>query len=263
MDDILVKHVWIKEIPALIILKEENKNKIEIHKAVIIYHSFAHSKENTIYIGYELAKLNFICVCIDMDRHGERTNVLKRFPYQFFYNCMFCTALEISRVIQYLIDDYKIQDHEVTVMGISLGGMTALAASVIDRRVKNIITIASSANFTELAKYKNNSALARVFSDNRYDINELIEQTLEMSKKYDPYYNIDKIQDKNILMINGSLDTEIPFKIVKKFQDKVNNNGAIDEKKRDFIIINGLGHQIQNIMIEKACVWLQEIYNIK
>lgn len=254
-----IDHVWIdQKIPALVIADEKYLERNLLEKVAIIYHSFAHSKENSIIWGYELAKFGFVSICVDMDRHGERTNVREKFPYQYFYNCMFCSALEIKVIIQYLIQNYKISN-EVTVIGTSLGGMAALAAAVIDDRVKNIITIASSANFTELAKYKKKPTLARILSDNKYDMGEIINQTYQMSKSYDPFYNIEKIQNKNILMINGGLDTEIPMKVVRNFQEKLKKKSDSYNTKKDFVVFNNMGHIIQNEMIKKACDWIVQL----
>lgn len=260
MLDIIIKHIYINgSIPALII-KSTKINSGILRKTVIIYHSFAHAKENTIYIGYELAKQGFICLCIDLDRHGERMNVSEKFPYQYFYDCMIQTALEIDVVINYLTGNEAVTENDITVMGISLGGMAAFSAAVIENRIQNIITIASSANFTELARHNRKPSLARILSDNQYNIDEVISNTLQLSKEFDPYYNINKIENKNLLMINGGLDTEIPIRIVKDFQNKLENYNSIFRSKRDFIIMNGIGHQVQNIMIKKACEWLLQIF---
>lgn len=255
MNDIIIKKTNINHIPAIIVRR--NLSNV-LQNSIIIYHSFAHSKEDTLNIAYFLAEMGFMCICVDMDRHGERDNYNEKFPYKYFYSSMFNSAKDITQIIDYLNEDENIHQ-DISVVGISLGGMAALTSGVVDRRVKNIVTILASGNFIRLAQQKNSRVLSRILSDNQYDKEYMIKNTESLSKLYDPYYNCEQFSDKRLLMINGSIDMVIPLKIAKDFINRISDCNYANKENYELVVINGLGHEVHKIMIDKACIWLKKI----
>lgn len=245
--------IWINDIPALCCSNGKDERK----RLVVLYHAYLDTKEFMLNFAYKLAEIGFLAVAVDLDRHGERANYNKKFPWQEFYNTIFRTAQEINTIIDYFVANGNAQNGNVTVLGTSLGGLTAFAAAIRDERVCNIATILASANFPQLARVGQTSTLKRFFSDNICNKDDYIENVEKMSVIYDPYYNISSLPPKRIFMINGTVDMAIPFLIVEDFQQKLKLAYKDISDKLEFISVPGAGHFLSRDMYDKVLNWMK------
>ncbi len=256
MDELSIqlKKSRINDIPFICCTNGEPGKK----KLVVLYHSYLDSKEFMLNFAYRLAEMGFLAVAVDLDRHGERDNyVVGKFPWKEFYNTVFKTAQEITTVINYFVEKEEVENGNITVLGTSMGGLTAFAASIVDERVNNIASIMASANYPQLARVKETSTLRRFFSDNIYCKDEFIKNVEKKSEIFDPYYNISMMPPKRIFMINGTVDMAIPIKIVEDFQEKLISEYKDKRSNLKFISIPGGGHLLSREMYEETLIWVK------
>jgi esterase/lipase len=237
-------------IPTLICCAENTKKN-----PIIIYHAFLQAKESMLQFAYQLAKLGYFAVCIDINRHGDRKNAAKKFPWNEFFEVVFETAEETSSIINHLEKFESIDCSQISVLGVSLGGLSAFSSALSDARIKNIITLLSTGNFMSLAENKKHNFLKRFLSDNNFDEKNFLERVKLKSGIWDPYYNIEKLTDKNIFMINGEMDFQIPISVVKDFQQKITETSV---GKNKFLHIKSGGHYISKDMADSAMDWARD-----
>lgn len=233
-----------------------SKKSEEKQKLVLLYHQFLDRKESMLNFAYRLAEYGFFTVCIDIDRHGDRSNFENKFPARELYNVLFDTAEEVVSVIDYYCENHHILPDNISVLGVSLGGKVAITASMMDNRITHVVALLSSPNFPEIAKRHNEKVLSRFFADNAQCDETYIQEINVRSKLLDPYYNIDKFASKNSLLINGLLDTTFPIEIIKDFQQKLQSSNSAKDTYHDFEFISKAGHQLNNGMIHTAIQWI-------
>lgn len=243
--------VFANKIPALVSWESPFASKI-----ILLFHSFLHSKEDMLSFSHKLVQKGYICVSIDIDRHGDRGNYQKPFPWQHFYDVIFSTLYEIPIVLDQLEEWKGEKINNVTTLGVSMGGMIALSSPVIDKRINRVVSILSSGNYAELARNDQVTILRRFFSDNKFDKDTYYSSIERNAQNCDPYYHVSSYQKIHLLMINGTMDNVIPIGCVENFQKKLFE--ANDERLQDyqFIKIPGAGHELTNDMIKYAINWI-------
>lgn len=257
MKNVIIQKDKVGNIPLLI----SKIDSYTVYKGlVIVYHPFLKAKENMLPYTYVMAESGFIAAAIDMQRHGERDNYEEKFPWQEFYNTAFETADEITDIIDYFLENYTFEHSEVTVTGVSLGGIAALSASMLDERIKNIALIVSSGNFSALARVRKRSVLRRFYTDNQCDETKFLADVDNNAKKYDPYLAPQKMRGKKLLMINGAFDFAFPPQIVKDCQGKIMEVKQDEEWMLEFIEMKNTGHEVNNKMISVLFNWINHLF---
>ena len=142
-------------------------NEVVNPPVVILLHGLTQSKEQWWLNGGPwsfptkhrevLLKKGFAVLAIDARNHGERkmSNDFQD-PYTYLsksyvhaYSRMVLeTAMDVSRVIDYLNTRSDVDTNRIGLMGFSMGGNIAWAAAAIDNRVKSLVIMASPLNLS-------------------------------------------------------------------------------------------------------------------
>jgi pimeloyl-ACP methyl ester carboxylesterase len=142
---------------------------------------------------------------------------------------------DIRRIIDWAERNNHIEDSQIAVMGISLGGFVASMAMGVDRRIKAGIFIVSGGNTGKIMQTNKISGfrkstrlpLARYQQNQtnyfRY-LDEIAEKGFENVPPVEPFFHIDPLtyapmlKSRPVLMINALWDEVIPLAASREFQ---------------------------------------------
>lgn len=227
-----------------------------VSKVVLLFHSFLHSKEDMLPFSHKLAQKGYLCINVDIDRHGDRENYQDQFPWQSFYDVVFQTANEIPIILDQLEAWKGEKLKNIATLGVSMGGMISLSAPIIDKRVVRVVSILSSGNYSELSRVNHATVLRRFFSDNQLDKESYYRSIDENAQLYDPIHHLSVFRRVCLLMINGTMDNVIPIASVEKFQKILSEQNRDFLQNYEFVKIPGAGHELMNRMVSRAIDWM-------
>ncbi|KAJ5318310.1 Alpha/Beta hydrolase protein [Penicillium atrosanguineum] len=131
---------------------------------------------------------------------------------------------------------------EFIMTGFSLGGHTAWDALVMEPEMKAAVIIVGSPNLTDLL-------IERLGDDHVTDSEKWSESIAAMCKARDQ--NLTKITGKNILILNGALDTLVPSKFTLSW---VEQYGSYNDVCLN--IFQNTGHWLSLEMIDTTVEWI-------
>lgn len=233
----------IQEIPVLVCRNTNKSNK----GYIILLHRLLEDKEHEIILGYYLSQLGYEVILPDLLYHGESpfsVRESKRMDFNKLYTEM-DKNMELIRILLNYVENQKIG-----IIGTSYGGMLALAAGTKFDEIKYIGALCTCVNWEKLIV---NSSFEnfRLFSTERPVIN--FQDVQKEIKKFDPIYNVDKFKGKNVILMNGELDTTFNYSLIEPFYKKmVEEQNIVTWKK-----YKKTGHNVSYEMIRDLQEWLK------
>ncbi|CAI7677944.1 unnamed protein product [Penicillium pancosmium] len=186
------------------------------------------------------SKKGFVVATFDNRNHGERAEII--LTASFFVADGI--ALDIQTVMRYLklyVED-RFNPTEFVMSGHSLGGHTAWNILADEKRIKTAIISVGSPNMTDLL-------LERLGKRDGPDPIRWPESIAEMYRDRDQ--RVSQIEGKQILLLNGALDTLVPSKFSVPWVEKYGPKNDVS-----FNVFEETGHWFSLEMMDKAVDWV-------
>ena len=258
MTEYILRHGNSDGIPFLTCSKNDKKQK----KVIFLFHRLLQSKEYELPIAYNLAGEGYYVVLLDFRGHGERENsfrISRKYNFNYLFDDiagMVSDTRAVARTLQR--DDENCPDIEsFGVAGVSVGGMAALVAASQMKEVKFAVSVISGANWWPLVESGSFNSF-RFFSTDRPVMSP--ERVRGAVEEYDPYFNVDRLNGKPILLANGAMDMAIPIKTVEPFYERLKSNyqGKNLSERVVWNKYSNCGHEVTPWMIQDILKWLKE-----
>ncbi|WP_405024091.1 alpha/beta fold hydrolase [Ligilactobacillus sp. LYQ139] len=121
-----IKRRRIGEIPVLELAGTEYQDSAR--PLVVFYHGWTGRKENNLTQGYEFARQGVRVVMPDALYHGERTDEKGPLAHEAeFWQIIMQSVKEFPQVVAFYRNARLIQDNQIAVSGLSMGGITTCA----------------------------------------------------------------------------------------------------------------------------------------
>lgn len=197
---------------------EENVDGIQIIHAVpagqyhqklptvFFHHGFTSSKEIYSYFGYNLAKAGFRVILPDALMHGARAEADQHILLNNFWRILQTNIRDLALLKETFVARGLADESRLGVGGVSMGGMTTMAALVHFPWVKAAANLMGSGYFVSLSEtlfpsYGGTTGLSR----------EAFEQNTALLLDCDITHNIALIAEKPLLVWHGEKDDVVPF----------------------------------------------------
>ncbi|CAI7660061.1 unnamed protein product [Penicillium manginii] len=186
------------------------------------------------------SKKGFVVATFDNRNHGERAENVLTF-ISFIADGI---ALDIQTVMRYLkiyVED-RFNPTEFVMSGHSLGGHTAWNILADEPRIKAAIISVGSPNMTDLL-------LERLGKRDGPDPIRWPESIAQMYRDRDQ--RVSNIENKQILLLNGALDTLVPSKFSVPWVEKYGPKNDVS-----LIVFENTGHWFSLEMMDKVVEWV-------
>ncbi|MDR2504657.1 MAG: alpha/beta hydrolase [Oscillospiraceae bacterium] len=226
IDEITVQKLWVDDIPVLYQLPEGNPDEL---KLCIFLSGLGGTKESLVqYLPY-ISSRGYLGVVFDNYTHGERAPLKadgtqmvrseisgRAFSnmYRYGWPILGQTVLDVSKVIDYFIDNFGVSP-EVVMGGRSMGGDISISAAGIDTRIVRIAPFITTPDWLrpgmhdlgtgEIMDPGMPDSYAQFFYDN-----------------FNPIVNLSRYKRGiPMLMVLGELDKHIPPENAERFKENL------------------------------------------
>lgn len=246
LDNLQENEISISGIPCIEILPPKIKEDI------IFYHGWSSRKENQVFRGKILASHGYRVLLPDASYHGQR-NALdfnsgngEELLANYFFEILIRSVLESEQLINYLG-----KDKPITVAGHSMGGFTAGGVFTARADISRLININGSSAWMK----------TRDLWLDEIDFKQPIKDKTRIDnvdyslKEYDPYYNLDKINNRPVLLLHGEADSSVPLEAQKEYY-RAAKEIYEDNERISLVTYENLNHYIIDKMLEEIINWL-------
>ncbi|MBW1888286.1 MAG: alpha/beta hydrolase, partial [Deltaproteobacteria bacterium] len=154
-DNLELKKYTIHEIPTLVCFKGNDDQK----PLVIFSHAFTGAKEDLTDHLKTFAELGYYAVALDNRAHGERS--VRGFISQRVFDDGKLNVYEVRKLIKETADDMQmlinhfvkeegVDEGRIGIIGVSMGGFSALRTLVMEERIKVAASVIASPYFDEI-----------------------------------------------------------------------------------------------------------------
>lgn len=250
VDHTICEEITIGDINALVLRPNTTNNKKR--KTIIFYHGWSSCKESQRLRAYILASFGYQVIIPDAKHHGSRGSLdylNKDVACKYFWDTVLSNIEESSSIIKYAIDNLQADKDNIAVSGNSMGGITSSGVLIKHSYIKTAVIMNGSCNYRGL----NKKFLSRI-ELNKDLQNELekLEKTLDL---YDPYQNIEKIDNRKILILHGKKDSIVDINPQIEFVKKMK---SFSRDNISFIQYERLNHFVTTNMMEEALIWFED-----
>lgn len=239
--------IYIENIPAILL---RPKNMEGPFPTIIFYHGWSSNKVLQRVRGLILATVGFQVLIPDAIYHGERNPIEYNLANsKYFWKIILNNLEESNLLIEELIKNYNSDPDNISVMGGSMGGITAAGVFAHNSKIKSSVVI-------------NGSCAWKIFNEflkTQVDL-EITEELIELQKnieELDPYNNLKLLKDRPILMLHGSSDSIVPVNSQRLFLQEIQPLYK-DKNKIKLIEYPGLDHYVTTNMMEESIAWLKK-----
>lgn len=220
------------------------KNELE-HQSfmIVLYHGWGSSTHNMRFLASTLALWGYHVITPEILYHDSRNPLANHFKKDIQEECFWETIIksveEVKELTAYLKERYT---EKLILFGSSMGGMITTGAFVKDHHIKGLITINSSGNWTACEHY---------FQSVGYRSSNLEEEI----EYLDPINFTDRLQNRPVLLLNGTDDKVVPPESQRDFYETAVKH-YFDKNLIIFNEYQGVQHTTTLQMIEEAIGWL-------
>ncbi|MFN2363764.1 MAG: alpha/beta hydrolase family protein [Halarsenatibacteraceae bacterium] len=246
LDNLQVTEIEIAGIPCIEIVPPEIKGDI------IFYHGWSSRKENQVFRGKILASHGYRVLLPDAPYHGQRNRLDfnagkgEELLADYFFETLIRAILESAELI-----DYLGREKPITTAGHSMGGFIAAGVFTAKPDISRLININGSSAWLK----------TRDIWLDELDFNQPIRDKINIDGKryhlrdYDPYSNLDKIQNRPILILHGESDSSVQIEAQKEYYQAAKEIYEDQERIR-LVTYENLNHYIIDKMLEEIINWL-------
>jgi len=251
-DNLEMEKHTIHEIPTLSCFKGGGDQK----PLVIFSHAFTRAKEDFTDHLKAFAELGYYAVALDNRAHGERS--IRGFISQQVFVDGKLNVYEVRKLIKETADDIKVLiDHfvkegrvdedRIGLIGVSMGGFSALRTLVMEERVKVAAPIIASPYFDEIPED------VPIAKDP-----ENMKKLKDYSEKYSPGFHLDRFYPRAILFQIGGRDIHVKGENVKQFCDTLGPYYEEDPDRLKLIVHDNVAHEFTQPMWNNVIDWFQK-----
>lgn len=216
---------------------------------IILLHKLLEDKEHELFLAYYLVRNGYDVYIPDLLYHGESYMSIK-YNQKMDFNKIFTEMNKSMEMIRKIID--YIGKKGIGIVGSSYGGMIALAAGAFFDEIHFICALCSCVNWKKLV-------LEKTFEGFRFvSINKPVidwQTVCDSIQIYDPIYHINELRSKDIIMMNGKLDTTFKLDLIKPFYEELIYKKEYG-KSIVWNVYDKAGHSVTYEMINDLLNWL-------
>ncbi|PZL75571.1 S9 family serine peptidase [Enterococcus plantarum] len=247
---IIIRHRYIKKIPVLEVVSEENKNSML--PLVIYYHGWQSAKELSLTQARKLAKKGIRVILPDAMNHGERkTGPISPIPSVTFWSSIQYNVIEFAQLVRHFEKQELIEDGKIGVGGVSMGGITTCALLTQHPEIK---TAACMMGTPAPQKY-----IERVMeraSEMEFFVPKDLPLLLSWVANYDLSMAPETLAERPVLFWHGTKDPKIPYEDVADFYQMIEDKPYAKESK--FMTGEGEGHLVKGEMMDVVAVFFEK-----
>jgi len=245
------KHV-IQGIPTLSCFKGSGD-----HKPLVIFsHAFMGAKEAFTDHLQTFAELGYYAVSLENRGHGERSMpgfIVKKVFMEKKLNVYEVrklikeTADDMVILINHFVKEGGIDEDRIGIIGVSMGGFSALRTLVMEDRIKVVAPIIASPYFNEIPED------VPIVKDP-----ETMQKLKDYSDRYSPAFHLDRFYPRAILLQIGGRDIHFSGENVKEFCHTL---GPYYEKNPDrlkLIVHDNVAHEFTQPMWNNVINWFRK-----
>lgn len=229
---------WIGDIPCLVIARDELAADAPL---ALVLHGLGGRKEKMLSALYELARLGFRAVALDVRGHGERLDAadletrLQADYLTVMGSIIEGTASDIPRLLDHFAPSHA------AIHGISLGGYITFAALLAEPRLSVASVAMGSPDWTSPLKRlgvgPGQAAYDRVAALNPLDLSPAL------------------LPPRPLLMLHGGLDEVVSPEGVVTLTERLQPLYAPYPDRLELRLYPDLGHHYTDDMLQRTCAW--------
>jgi uncharacterized protein len=252
---ILVEKLYIHEIPALHIVKEEYRlNSLPF---VIFVHGFGSFKEKNLHYAYMLAEKGFRVVLPDALYHGERTSQNQHELAFHFWEIVLTTIHELEDIKNHYLSSGLIDEERIGVAGTSMGGIITFGALTQYKWVKVAASLMGSPYYLAFAERQINELRERGITIPLTEEEQA--QLLQQLKPYDLSLQPEKVNNRPTFLWHGKMDPVVPFEYSFQFYEMMVKTNA----RIDLLVDERAGHKVSHEGLLRMVDWFHSHFLLK
>jgi len=236
-----------EEINGVPCLKFKPKNYEGILPTIINYHGWHSSKDFKRFEALTIASHGYQVIVPDALYHGERDPINHDDPEnlnKYLWKIILQSVKESKKFIEEIASCHDADPKRIGIMGDSMGAITAGGVFTENTDLKCLVGFIGTFAWQEAIERNH---LPAINQDNK-----------EAIGCYDPMNKGNKLNNRAILMLNGTKDTSVPIDSQKLFYNKMMPLYGEDKNKFQLIEVDNLNHFITTGMLERAVMWFKE-----
>ena len=251
-NEIVLTHECIDSIPLVSCYTNDQKRK----PLVILLHGFKGNKEGWLPRLKQLAGNGYFAVAIDNPGHGERKGknfesiVMKDGKWDVYEIRVLInkTAEDVSTVITHLLKNKIIDQSNIAVVGVSMGGFASYKAMTGDNRISTICPMIASPYWDDIPE-----GVPALIDE------ESITRLQEYSDRNCPGAYPEKFNKRPMLVQVGGNDKHSNVNRVITFCKTMAQKYYKDtEESVKLISYKGVSHEFTESMWDEVCIWIEK-----
>ena len=218
------------------------KDQSGILPTVVYYHGWSSNKQLKIFTAQIIASYGYQVIVPDSLYHGER-NPIDNYDAinleKYILEVLFKTIGESKSFIDNIIKHHNADANRICIMGSSMGSFSSGAIFISNSDLKCLVGFNGSFSLKDIIEKK-----GKAFYDGHV-------------KKYDPINNLDKLNDRAILMLHGKEDAIVPIECQRNFFNEAKNYYQNCSDRLQLIESSGLNHQTSVTMLQNTITFLK------
>lgn len=223
---------------------------------VIFSHAFTGKKEDFTDHLMTFAKLGYYAVALDNRAHGERS-VRGFISHQVFVDGKLNvyevrklikeTADDMAILIDHFVQEAGIDEDRIGIIGVSMGGFSALRTMVMENRIKVVAPVIASPYFDEIPQD------IPIVKDP-----EIMQKLKDYSEKYSPAFHLDRFYPRAILFQIGGQDIHFNGENVQEFCHTLGPYYEENPDRLKLIVHDNVAHKFTQPMWNNVMDWFQK-----
>ncbi|MGM0219757.1 alpha/beta fold hydrolase [Enterococcus sp. AZ126] len=248
-----IRHRYIKKIPVLEIVPEEEKNNPL--PLIIYYHGWQSAKELSLTQARKLAKKGMRVILPDAMNHGERkTGPISPIPSVTFWSSIQYNIVEFAQLVRHFEKQQLIEAEKIGVGGVSMGGITTCALLTQHPEIK----IAACMMGTPAPQRYIERVMERSAEMNFFVPRDL-PLLLSWVSNYDLSEAPEKLAQRPVLFWHGTKDPKIPYEDMADFYQMIEGESYADHS--EFITGEGEGHLVKGKMMDVVAEFFEKEFS--
>jgi uncharacterized protein len=251
---VVVKHEYIKSIPLLHVVKQEDQwEKLPL---IIFNHGFTSAKEHNLHYAYLMAEAGFRVLLPEALYHGEREQGLnEKDLYTHFWDIVLNTINEINIIMEFYKKEGLIKAGRIGVSGTSMGGIVTLGALTQYEWIKAAVSLMGIPAYEKFSLWQleqlGKHGVSLPYTDSQ------IEHQLAILREYDLSLQPEKLANRPLLLWHGKKDSMVPFSVTYQFYETIKPDYQKNPERLVFLVDEKAGHKVSRDGLLATVEWFK------